>query len=175
MIQVRDNAGNSGGGEKWSNLGCSLEIESARLLRNRRERKREVKGDSKIWGLYSWANAASFVPMGKAAKETGLSSQVRVGWGHREHKVGRIQMNWEGKQQAESVVPGTFGPTLLRLPLVRGVAKGKKSTEQSSQITPKVRELGGERSLGPPSAHSPNPVTKQLTMPLPFLGLWWTF
>lgn len=39
MIQVRDDAGSSGGSEKWSDLGYILEVESTRLLRGMKEKE----------------------------------------------------------------------------------------------------------------------------------------
>lgn len=51
MIQVRDHAGSSGGSEKRFDVGCSSEVGSARRLRSRREKSREVEGDSQMWGL----------------------------------------------------------------------------------------------------------------------------
>lgn len=118
MVQVRDGAGSSG--EKWFDLVYILEIEYTTLLRGMRERKREVKGDSKVWDLHNWISGAPFI--GKAAKGTGWRSQVREDGMGRTTEGVRVQMTEEGtssrKRSLRNIGVG-------RLPLVRDVAKGE--------------------------------------------------
>lgn len=79
MIQVRDDAGSSGGSEKWSDLGYILEGESTRLLRDMKERKRDVKGNSKVWDLNNWVNGGTLYRHGKSCNRMVVPGQGGAG------------------------------------------------------------------------------------------------
>lgn len=87
-------------GQKWYHLGCILEVKSTRLLRGINEREREVKGDSKAWGLHNCLSGTPVIPMGKAAKETGLEAWGPGGAGPqggqcgKDYRKGGVQTNW---------------------------------------------------------------------------------
>lgn len=65
-------------------------------------------------------------PHGEVCERNRAELPGQGGRGHREDGVGRVRMNWEGTGKQEAGSPGTSGPAVLRLPLVRGVAKGEK-------------------------------------------------
>lgn len=70
------------------------------------------------------------------------------------------------------MIPGTFGRTVLRLPLARGVAKGEKPSRAELTDYPKGENREGKEAWVLPPLP---PVLRPLTIPLPPLGLWWTF
>lgn len=66
-----------------------MEVKFTRLLRGINEREREVKGDSKTWGLHNCQNGTPVIPMRKVAKGTGLEVSGPGGVGPQEGDVGR--------------------------------------------------------------------------------------
>lgn len=125
-------------------------------------KEKEIKGDSKAWRLHNCLNGTPIIPMGKAAKGTGLETSgpgeagPQRGQRGKDHRTDGIQTNWGRGTSSRKCGLRDPGIGNAQTTIREGMTKDKKPTRAELKNYPKGKNKKGKEAWALPL---PTPTT----------------